>query len=68
MLLFERKLHEVGDAFETPLGAVITFDHFVGMRDNVLSDILLFPGCVGVLADFIELAFLKIGAIRFDGG
>ena len=68
MLLFELKLHEVGDAFETPLGAVITFDHFVGMRDNVLCHILLFPGCGNVVADFIKLAFLRIGAIRFDGG
>ena len=68
MLLFERKLHEVGDALETPLWAVITFDHFVGMRDDVLSHILLFPGCGDVLAEFIKLAFLRIGAIRFDGG
>ena len=68
MLLFERKLLEVGDALETPLGAVITFDHFVSMRDNVLSHVLLFPGRGDVVAEFIEFAFLRIGAIRFDGG
>ena len=68
MLLFERKLHEVGDALETPLGAVIAFDHFVGKRDNILSHILLVPGRGDVVADFIELAFLRVGSIRFDGG
>ena len=60
MLLFELKLHEVSDPFETPLGAVITFDHFVGMKDYVLSHILLLPGRGTVVADFIELAFLRI--------
>ena len=60
MLLFELEFHEIGDVLETPLWVVVTFDHFVRMMDYILSHILLVPGCFEVVADLIELAFLRI--------